>query len=246
MKKLSGKTAIITGSARGIGKGIAELFSENDANVVIVDINQDEIDKTIASLKESNPNIIGIKCDITKEEEIENCVKKVIEHFSTIDILVNNAGITNDKLLMRMKLEDWESVIKVNLTGTFLFTQKVFKIMIRQRKGKILNISSVIGLIGNAGQANYAASKGGIIAFTKSVAKELAARNINVNAIAPGFIKTEMTNKLPETIQEYYLKNIPLKRFGNIKDVANLALFLCCEDSDYITGQTIIIDGGML
>ena len=246
MKKLSGKTAIITGSARGIGKGIAELFSENEANIVIVDIIQDEINKTVASLKESNPNIIGIKCDITKEEEIENCVKKVVEHFSTIDILVNNAGITNDKLLMRMKLEDWESVIKVNLTGTFLFTQKVSKIMIRQRKGKILNISSVIGLIGNAGQANYAASKGGIIAFTKSVAKELAARNINVNAIAPGFIKTEMTDKLPETIQEYYLKNIPLKRFGNIKDVANLALFLCCEDSDYITGQTIIIDGGML
>lgn len=246
MKKLSGKTAIITGSARGIGKGIAELFSKNDANVVIVDIDQDEINKTVASLKESNPKVIGIKCDITREEEVENCVKKVIEHFSTIDILVNNAGITNDKLLMRMKLEDWESVIKVNLTGTFLFTQKVSKIMIRQRKGKILNISSVIGLIGNAGQANYAASKGGIIAFTKSVAKELAARNINVNAIAPGFIKTEMTDKLPEAIQENYLKNIPLKRFGNIKDVANLALFLCCENSDYITGQTIIIDGGML
>ena len=246
MKKLSGKTAIITGSARGIGKGIAELFSENEANIVIVDIIQDEINKTVASLKESNPNVIGIKCDITNEEEVENCVKNVIKQFTTIDILVNNAGITNDKLLMRMKLEDWESVIKVNLTGTFLFTQKVSKIMIRQRKGKILNISSVIGLIGNAGQANYAASKGGIIAFTKSVAKELAARNINVNAIAPGFIKTEMTDKLPETIQEYYLKNIPLKRFGNIKDVANLALFLCCEDSDYITGQTIIIDGGML
>ncbi|MCK4358271.1 MAG: 3-oxoacyl-[acyl-carrier-protein] reductase [Candidatus Cloacimonetes bacterium] len=246
MKKLSGKTAIITGSARGIGKGIAELFSENEANIVIVDIIQDEINKTVASLKESNPNVIGIKCDITKEQEIENCVKNVIKQFTTIDILVNNAGITNDKLLMRMKLEDWQSVIQVNLTGTFLFTQKVSKIMIRQRKGKILNISSVIGLIGNAGQANYAASKGGIIAFTKSVAKELAARNINVNAIAPGFIKTEMTDKLPETIQEYYLKNIPLKRFGNIKDVANLALFLCSEDSDYITGQTIIIDGGML
>lgn len=246
MKKLSQKTAIITGSARGIGKGIAELFSENDANIVIVDIIQEEINKTVASLKESNPNVIGIKCDITKEEEVENCVKNVIKQFTSIDILVNNAGITNDKLLMRMKLEDWESVIKVNLTGTFLFTQKVSKIMIRQRKGKILNISSIIGLIGNAGQANYAASKGGIIAFTKSVAKELAARNINVNAIAPGFIKTEMTDKLPETIQEYYLKNIPLKRFGSIKDVANLALFLCCEDSDYITGQTIIIDGGML
>ncbi|MCD6102232.1 MAG: SDR family oxidoreductase, partial [Candidatus Cloacimonetes bacterium] len=158
---------------------------------------------------------------------------------------VNNAGITKDKLLMRMNLEDWENVIRVNLTGTFLCTQKVSKVMMRQRKGKILNIASVIGIVGNAGQANYAASKGGIIAFTKSIAKELAARNINVNAIAPGFIKTEMTDKLPENIQENYLKNIPLKRFGTKKDVANLALFLCCEDSNYITGQVIVVDGGM-
>ncbi len=246
MKKLSEKTAIITGSARGIGKSIAEKFSENGANIVIVDILQEEIDKTVESIKVANPNIIGIKCNITKEDEVESCVKRVLERFESIDILVNNAGITKDKLLMRMSLADWEAVIRVNLTGTFLFTQKVSKIMMRQRKGKILNIASVIGLIGNAGQANYAASKGGIIAFTKSIAKELASRNINVNAIAPGFIKTEMTDKLPEPIQESYLKNIPLKRFGTKKDVANLALFLCCEDSDYITGQVIVIDGGMI
>lgn len=246
MKKLHQKTAIITGSARGIGKSIAEKFSENGANIVIVDILQEEIDKTVESIKVANPNIIGIKCNITKEDEVESCVKEVLEKFESIDILVNNAGITKDKLLMRMNLEDWENVIGVNLTGTFLFTQKVSKIMMRQRKGKILNIASVIGLIGNAGQANYAASKGGIIAFTKSIAKELASRNINVNAIAPGFIKTEMTDRLPEPIQESYLKNIPLKRFGSKKDVANLALFLCCEDSDYITGQVIVIDGGMI
>jgi len=245
MKKLHQKTAIITGSARGIGKSIAEKFSENGANIVIVDIIQEEIDKTLSQLKVPNPNVMGIKCDITQENDVENLVEKTIKQFQSIDILVNNAGITRDKLLMRMSLADWEAVIRVNLTGTFLCTQKVSKVMMRQRKGKILNIASVIGLIGNAGQANYAASKGGIIAFTKSTAKELAARNINVNAIAPGFIKTEMTDKLPESIQENYLKNIPLKRFGTKKDVANLALFLCCEDSDYITGQVIVVDGGM-
>ncbi len=246
MKKLSEKTAIITGSARGIGKSIAEKFSENGANIVIVDILQEEIDKTVSQLKVSNPNVIGIKCDITEEDEVESLVEQIKKQFQSIDILVNNAGITRDKLLMRMSLADWEAVIRVNLTGTFLCTQKVSKVMMRQRKGKILNIASVIGLIGNAGQANYAASKGGIIAFTKSTAKELAPRNINVNAIAPGFIKTEMTDKLPENIQENYLKNIPLKRFGTKKDVANLALFLCCEDSNYITGQVIVIDGGMI
>jgi 3-oxoacyl-[acyl-carrier protein] reductase len=246
MKKLSQKTAIITGSARGIGKSIAEKFSENGANIVIVDILQEEIDKTVESIKVANPNVIGIKCDITQENEVENLVKQVKEQFQTIDILVNNAGITRDKLLMRMSLADWEAVIRVNLTGTFLCTQKVSKVMMRQRKGKILNIASVIGIIGNVGQANYAASKGGIIAFTKSTAKELAARNINVNAIAPGFIKTEMTEKLPDEVVENYLKSIPLKRPGYPNDIAELALFLCSEESNYITGQTIVIDGGMI
>lgn len=246
MKKLSKKTAIITGSARGIGKGIAEKFSENGANIVIVDILQEEIDKTVSQLKVSNPNVIGIKCDITQENEVENLVEKTMEQFQSIDILVNNAGITRDKLLIRMTLADWEDVIKVNLTGTFLCTQKVSKIMMKQRKGKILNIASVVGIMGNAGQSNYSASKGGIIAFTKSVAKELAPRNINVNAIAPGFIKTEMTDRLPDEVKENYLKSIPLRNFGDTQDVAELALFLCSDNSNYITGQTIVIDGGMI
>ena len=246
MKKLSKKTAIITGSARGIGKGIAEKFSENGANIVIVDILQEEIDKTVSQLKVSNPNVIGIKCDITQENDVEDLVEKTMEQFQSIDILVNNAGITRDKLLIRMTLADWEDVIKVNLTGTFLCTQKVSKIMMKQRKGKILNIASVVGIMGNAGQSNYSASKGGIIAFTKSVAKELAPRNINVNAIAPGFIKTEMTDRLPDEVKENYLKSIPLRNFGDTQDVAELALFLCSDNSNYITGQTIVIDGGMI
>ncbi|MBC8313085.1 MAG: 3-oxoacyl-[acyl-carrier-protein] reductase [Candidatus Cloacimonetes bacterium] len=246
MKNLSNKTAIITGSARGIGKDIAKKFSENAANVVIVDIIQDEINKTVKSLKKFNPNVIGIKCDITSENEVQNLVENVIEKFGSIDILVNNAGITKDKLLIRMKLSDWESVLKVNLTGTFICTQKVAKIMMKQRHGKILNISSVVGITGNAGQSNYSASKGGIIAFTKSIAKELAPRNINVNAIAPGFIETEMTEKLPAEIQQKYLESIPLNKFGKPHDIAELALFLCDNNSDYITGQTIVIDGGMI
>ncbi|MBC8527471.1 MAG: 3-oxoacyl-[acyl-carrier-protein] reductase [Candidatus Cloacimonetes bacterium] len=246
MKRLSGKTAIITGSVRGIGKGIAEKFSESGANIVIVDILQEEIDKTVSQLKVSNPNVIGIKCDITQENDVENLVEKTMGQFQSIDILVNNAGITRDKLLIRMTLADWEDVIKVNLTGTFLCTQKVSKIMMKQRKGKILNIASVVGIMGNAGQSNYSASKGGIIAFTKSVAKELAPRNINVNAIAPGFIKTEMTDRLPDEVKENYLKSIPFRNFGDTQDVAELALFLCSEESDYITGQTIVIDGGMI
>jgi 3-oxoacyl-[acyl-carrier protein] reductase len=246
MKDFSGKTAIITGSAQGIGKAIAKEFGERGANIVIVDVNQEKIDHAVADLRHINRDVVGIKCDITQETEVENLVKQVKEQFQTIDILVNNAGITRDKLLMRMSLEDWEAVIRVNLTGTFLCTQKASKIMMHQRKGKILNIASVIGIIGNAGQANYAAAKAGIIAFTKSVAKELASRNVNVNAIAPGFIKTAMTNLLSQEIVDEYLARIPLKRLGTPDDVAKLACFLCSEEANYITGQTIVIDGGMI
>jgi 3-oxoacyl-[acyl-carrier protein] reductase len=246
MKDFSGKTAIITGSAQGIGKAIAKEFGERGANIVIVDVNQEKIDHAVADLRHINRDVVGIKCDITQETEVENLVKQVKEQFQTIDILVNNAGITRDKLLMRMSLEDWEAVIRVNLTGTFLCTQKASKIMMHQRKGKILNIASVIGIIGNAGQANYAAAKAGIIAFTRSVAKELASRNVNVNAIAPGFIKTAMTNLLSQEIVDEYLARIPLKRLGTPDDVAKLACFLCSEEANYITGQTIVIDGGMI
>lgn len=246
MEKFSGKTAIITGSAQGIGYAIAKEFAKRNANIVIVDLNQDKIDEAVATIKTIDKNVIGIKCDITQESEVENLVKQVQLQFHSIDILINNAGITRDKLLLRMSLNDWESVLKVNLTGTFICTQKIAKVMIRQKAGKIVNIASVIGIIGNTGQSNYAAAKGGIIAFTKSVAKELASRNINVNAIAPGFIKTAMTDLLPQEIVEGYMAKIPLKLLGTPEDVAKLACFLCSDEASYITGQTIVIDGGMI
>ena len=246
MNRFDGKVAVITGSARGIGKSIARLFAEQGAQVVIADILQDDIDKTVDEFTSEGLKAAGFQCNITSEEEVENFMKDIHNKFSSIDILINNAGITADTLLIRMKKIDWDKVINVNLTGTFICTQKAAKYMMKQRHGKIVNVSSVIGFIGNFGQANYAASKGGIIAFTKSVSKELASRNINVNAVAPGFIRTAMTDALPEEIQQKYLENISLKRFGTPEDVGKLVLFLSSEDADYITGQTIIIDGGMI
>jgi len=246
MNRFDGKVALITGSARGIGKSIARLFAEQGAQVVIADILQEEIDATVHEFTSKGLKAVGSQCNITSEEEVENFMRGIFEQFGSIDILVNNAGITADNLLIRMKKDDWDKVLNVNLTGTFICTQKVAKYMMKQRHGKIVNVSSVIGFIGNAGQANYAATKGGIIAFTKSVAKELASRNINVNAVAPGFIRTAMTDALPEKIQQKYLENISMKRFGTPEDVGKLVLFLSSEDADYITGQTIIIDGGMI
>ncbi len=246
MNRFDGKIALITGSARGIGKSIARLFAKQGAQVVIADILQEDIDATVQEFTSEGLKGAGYQCNITSEEEVENMMKDVYQQFNSIDILINNAGITADTLLIRMKKIDWDKVINVNLTGTFICTQKATKYMMKQRHGKIVNISSVIGFIGNFGQANYAASKGGIIAFTKSVSKELASRNINVNAVAPGFIRTAMTDALPEEIQQKYLENISLKRFGTPEDVGKLVLFLSSEDADYITGQTIIIDGGMI
>lgn len=246
MNRFDGKIALITGSARGIGKSIARLFAEQGAQVVIADIFQEDIDATVQEFTSEGLKAAGYRCNITSEEEVQNMMKDIYQQFNSIDILINNAGITADTLFIRMKKIDWDKVINVNLTGTFICTQKAAKYMMKQRHGKIVNISSVIGFIGNFGQANYAASKGGIIAFTKSVSKELASRNINVNAVAPGFIRTAMTDALPEEIQQKYLENISLKRFGTPEDVGKLVLFLSSEDSDYITGQTIIIDGGMI
>ncbi|MDP8242028.1 MAG: 3-oxoacyl-[acyl-carrier-protein] reductase [Candidatus Celaenobacter antarcticus] len=246
MNRFDGKVALITGSARGIGKSIARLFAEQGAQVVIADIIQEDINSTVNEFISEGLKTVGFQCNITSEEEVENFMKDIYQQFGSIDILINNAGITADTLLIRMKKIDWDKVINVNLTGTFICTQKAAKYMMKQRHGKIVNISSVIGFIGNFGQANYAASKGGIIAFTKSVSKELASRNINVNAVAPGFIRTAMTDALPEEIQQKYLENISMKRFGTPEDVGKLVLFLSSEDADYITGQTIIIDGGMI
>ncbi|MBN2018450.1 MAG: 3-oxoacyl-[acyl-carrier-protein] reductase [Candidatus Cloacimonetes bacterium] len=246
MNRFDGKVALITGSARGIGKTIAQLFAQQGAHVVIADILQDEIDKIVSEFTSQDLKATGFTCNITIEEEVELMMKEIVQQFGSLDILINNAGITSDTLLIRMKKADWDKVINVNLTGTFVCTQKAAKYMMKQRSGKIVNLSSIVGFIGNFGQANYAATKAGIIAFTKSAAKELASRNINVNAVAPGYIQTEMTSVLSEEVQQKYLENIPMKRAGTPTDVAKLVLFLSSEDADYITGQTIIIDGGMI
>jgi 3-oxoacyl-[acyl-carrier protein] reductase len=243
---LKDKVAIVTGGARGIGKEIALTFAREGADVCICDVNEETLKETARELESAGRQAIALKIDVTAFPQVEEMVQKVLDKFKKIDILINNAGITRDNLLLRMKEEEWDAVINVNLKGTFNCTKAASKVMIKQKSGKIVNVASIIGLMGNAGQANYAASKGGIISFTKSAAKELASRNINVNAIAPGFIKTDMTAKIPQNLQEEMLKAIPLKRFGEASDVANLALFLVSETSNYITGHVIQVDGGMV
>jgi len=246
--ELSGKVALITGSARGIGKAIALELANHGAKIVINDIlPKNEIDKTLEEIRKSGDQAIGIRADITIFEEVESMVKEIINKFGKIDILVNNAGIIRDSLLIRMKEEDWDAVININLKGTFNCSKTVAKYMMRQKSGgKIVNISSVIGLVGNIGQANYAASKAGIIGLTKSIAKELALRNINVNAIAPGFIETDMTKRLSEKVIKDLQQQIPLKRLGTVKDIAKVVYFLVSDNANYITGQVINVDGGMV
>jgi len=237
------KIALITGGATGIGAAIARRFAQDGMRVAVCDVDKKSGDESVARIGD---NARFYELDITDELQVTRTVEKIIEDWGKIDVLVNNAGITNDKLLIRMNKEDWDRVLEVNLTGTFLVTKAATKYMMKQRYGRIVNISSVIGIVGNFGQANYAASKAGIIAFTKSCAKELASRNINVNAIAPGFVKTRMTDGIPDEIKQNYLKLIPLNRFGEPQDVAELALFLSSEQASYITGQTICVDGGMV
>ena len=246
--ELSGKVALITGSARGIGKAIALELANHGANIVINDIlPKIEMDKTVEEVKQIGNNVLGIRADITSFDEVENMIKEIVNQFGKIDILVNNAGITRDSLLIRMKEEDWDAVIRINLKGTFNCSKAVAKYMMRQKSNdKIVNIASVIGLVGNIGQANYSASKAGIIGLTKSIAKEFASRNINVNAIAPGFIETDMTKKLPEKIREDLQQQIPLKRLGTVQDVAKVVYFLVSDAANYITGQVINVDGGMV
>jgi len=240
---LESKIALITGGASGIGAGIALKFSQSGARVAICDIDRATGEKTCQGL---GPNVRFYELDISSEASVNTTVDNIARDLGRIDILVNNAGITNDKLILRMAESDWDRVIRINLTGTFLVTRAVAKYMIKQRAGRIVNIASVIGIIGNAGQANYAASKAGIIGLTKSCAKEFASRNITVNAIAPGFIQTRMTDILPEEAKNAYLKNIPLNRFGTPEDVANLARFLASDDAAYITGHVVNLDGGMV
>ena len=236
------RTVVITGSGRGIGKEIATQFANLNANVVISDLDQAAIDETVAQI---GPNAFGVKANVTSSADLSTLFEKTIEKFGSLDILVNNAGITRDALLVRMDEKDWDMVLDINLKGAFLATKLAAKIMMKQRSGKIINISSVVGLTGNAGQANYAASKAGLIGLTKSTAKELASRGVTVNAIAPGYIQTEMTEKLSEEARVSFLSNIPLKRAGLPSDVASAIMFLASDQASYITGQVLAVDGGL-
>ena len=241
------EVALITGGTRGIGKQVALTLSEAGYDVALnYRKESEEIINLKKQIEEKNQKCFMTQGDVSNFEDCERFVKEVIEEYGKIDVLVNNAGITNDNLLIRMKKEDFENVVNVNLMGTFYVTKNVIPYMMKARTGRVINISSVVGVVGNAGQTNYAASKAGIIGFTKSLAKEVASRNILVNAIAPGFIETSMTDVLKDEIKEDISKNIPLKRMGNVEDVANVVKFLSSEDSSYITGQVIHVDGGMV
>ncbi|MFO7620438.1 MAG: 3-oxoacyl-[acyl-carrier-protein] reductase [Bacteroidales bacterium] len=247
MKLLEGKTALITGASRGIGKAIAHKFALHGADIAITNIAEDEeFEAAIAEIKALGVKVKGYVSNAASFADSARIATEVLNDFGRLDILVNNAGITKDALLMRMSEEQWDSVITVNLKSVFNLTKAVLQIMLKQKSGSIINMSSVVGVSGNAGQSNYSASKAGIIGFTKSVAKELGSRNIRCNAIAPGFIITEMTEKLPPDIKNEWINKIPLKRGGTPDDVADTALFLASELSSYITGQTIQVCGGML
>ena len=241
------KCALITGATRGIGKQIAITLAKQGYNIALnYRKENEELENTKKEIEKIGVQILAVKGDVANFEDCENFVKQVIERFGQIDVLVNNAGITKDMLLMRMKKEDFEQVIDTNLVGTFNVTKNVVPYMMKARSGRIINISSVVGISGNAGQTNYSASKAGIIGFTKSLAKEIASRNILVNAVAPGFIETNMNDVLKDDVKQEIAKNIPLKRMGTAQDVANVVKFLASDDSSYITGQVINVDGGML
>lgn len=244
--RLKDKVALITGGARGIGKAIALLFAREGSDIVVGDVNMEEAAKTVQEIEALGRKALALSLDVTDYAKVTEALNKILDKFDKVDILVNNAGITKDRLLLRMSEPDWDAVLNVNLKGTFNCTRAVSRLMIKQRYGKIINIASIIGIIGNAGQANYSASKAGIIALTKTAAKELGSRNINVNAVAPGFIQTEMTARLPEDLKQKMLGAIPLGKLGIPGDVACACLFLASEESNYITGQTIVVDGGMV
>ncbi|MDO9512382.1 MAG: 3-oxoacyl-[acyl-carrier-protein] reductase [Bacteroidales bacterium] len=247
MKLLQGKVAVITGASRGIGRAIALRFAAEGANIAFSDLNYDDnciaLEKELAALGVKGK---GYASDASSFEASEKFIDEVVKDFGTVDILVNNAGITRDQLLMRMSETDWDLVIKVNLKSAFNLTKAVQKIMLKTRSGSIINMSSVVGVSGNAGQSNYSASKAGLIGFTKSIAQELGSRNIRCNAIAPGFIETDMTAKLPDDIRTEWIKGIPLRRGGKPEDVANTCVFLASDLSSYVSGQVINVCGGML
>jgi 3-oxoacyl-[acyl-carrier protein] reductase len=243
--KLAGKVAMVTGGAQGIGKAVAFLLARNGADIVISDINLEKAEETAKELQALGRRTMAIKVDVANLDQVEKMIGAILEKFGQIDILVNNAGITRDKLILRMTEEDWDAVLNINLKGTFNCTKAVVRHMSKQRSGKIVNIASVVGEMGNAGQANYAASKAGVIGFTKTIAREFAQRGINVNAIAPGYIETPMTDSLAEKVKEELKRLIPMERLGNPDDVAEAVLFLVSDASGYITGQVLNVNGGI-
>ena len=247
MRLLNGKTAVITGAGQGLGKAIALRLAEMGANVVVNDIPASEtIDKTAEEFANKGFNVAVSKGDVRSEEDADRLMQTAVDRFGSIDILVNNAGITRDTLIIRMSEKDWDDVLDINLKGAFLCTKSAARIMIKQKSGKIVNISSVAGIMGNPGQANYSSSKAGLIGLTKSTAKELSSRGITCNAVAPGLIKSKMTDVLPDKVKQRYLEQIPAGRFGTPEDVAGVVAFLCTDDASYINGQVINIDGGLV
>lgn len=247
---LKGKTAFITGGTAGIGKAIALLFVQQGADVAIVGTNDERAKGVLKEMEstrvDSSQRVLSFLCDVSKTNDVEKIVGELLKEWGKVDILINNAGITRDNLLIRMTEEDWDSVVATNLKSVYNTCRVLARSMMKARSGKIINISSVIGLMGNAGQANYAASKSGVIGFTKSLAKELASRNVCVNCVAPGYIETQMTQGLSDSVKEKILSEIPLSRIGQPNDVAQAALFLASSQADYITGQVLTVDGGMV
>lgn len=244
---LSGKIAVITGAGRGIGRAIALQFAGYGAKVVVNYRNSiTQVEELLTEIKNAGGEAVAVRADVSREEEAKNLLNEAVKQYGRLDILVNNAGITKDNLLMRMTEEEFDSVLDINLKGTFFCLKHAASIMLKQRSGKIINISSVVGITGNVGQTNYAASKAGVIGMTKSVARELASRGITVNAVAPGFIRTDMTDALSDKVKEATIENIPLKRYGTVEEVAGAVSFLASEAANYITGQVLQVDGGMV
>ena len=244
MFSLKNKIAIVTGASQGIGKSISEIFSIAGAHVVCLARNEDRLRELVSEISTNGNSASYISCDVSDGNSIEDALKSVVKDYKQIDILVNNAGITKDSLILRMKEQNWDQVMNTNLKGAFYSTKIVLRHMMKKKYGRIINITSIVGLQGNPGQSNYAASKAGLIGFSQSIAKEVASRGITVNCIAPGWIETEMTNDIPQDMKENIIRNIPIGKTGAAEDIANTALFLSSKEAKYITGQTITVDGG--